>query len=226
MSEQQLKTLDLDVLCQRACQISREAGLKILEIYNGDYTIEKKADHTPVTSADMQADELICRQLQLLTPDIPILSEEATKIPYAIRASWQRYWLVDPLDGTREFIKHNDEFTVNIALIEHGKSILGVIYVPVSCDLYYAYKNHGAYKIEGTASAQQIHTRKLSSKPVIAGSRSHANDKLQAYLDKLGDIELLSIGSSLKSCLVAEGKIDLYPRLGLPRNGIPGRLSA
>jgi 3'(2'), 5'-bisphosphate nucleotidase len=210
-----MKKPDLDLLCQQACDIALQAGLIILDVYNNAYDIQEKEDKTPVTTADMLADKLICQQLKRLTPDIPVLSEESAKIPYSIRKNWHRYWLVDPLDGTREFIKHNDEFTVNIALIENTQSILGVIYVPVSCNTYYAWKNNGAYKIDPEGKYQPIHTRPLAKKPVIAGSRSHGAEKLQHYLARLGDIELLSIGSSLKSCLVAEGKVDLYPRLGL-----------
>jgi len=207
--------LDLNSLCQSVCDISRQAGLKILEVYNSHYDIQKKADETPVTTADMLAHKLICQQLTILTPDIPVLSEESTRIPYEIRKSWQRYWLVDPLDGTREFIKHNDEFTVNIALIENTHSILGVIYVPVTNHTYYAWHNGHAYKTDETGQTQRIFTRRLPTTPVIAGSRSHATEKLQVYLTKLGHIELRNIGSSLKSCLVAEGQVDLYPRLGL-----------
>ena len=209
-----MNKLDLDFLCQQCCDIAKQAGLKILEVYNTAYDIQKKSDETPVTTADLLAHELICERLETLTPDIPVLSEESTKIPYEIRKTWQRYWLVDPLDGTREFIKKNGEFTVNIALIENTKSILGVIYVPVTAHTYYAWQHHEACKIDEHNKHQVIHTRPLPETPTVSGSRSHGTDKLKAYLEKLGDIELLSIGSSLKSCLVAEGKIDLYPRLG------------
>jgi len=210
-----MKPLDLENLCLQACNIARQAGIKILEVYDEKYEIQKKSDQTPVTTADIIAHELICEQLKNLTPDIPVLSEESTKIPYATRKTWQRYWLVDPLDGTREFIKHNDEFTVNIALIENTKSIMGIIYVPVTAQTYYAWKNSKAYKINKNEQQKIIQTRALPKCPVIAGSRSHGTEKLKDYLTKLGDIELISVGSSLKSCLVAEGKVDLYPRLGL-----------
>lgn len=207
--------LDLNSLCQQVNIIAKQAGLKILEVYHGDYDIQKKSDHTPVTTADMLAHDYICEKLQQLTPDIPVLSEESTRIPYATRKTWSRYWLVDPLDGTREFIKHNDEFTVNIALIENTHSIMGVIYVPVTAHTYYAYKHSGAYKIDETNNIRNIHTRSLPDVPVVTGSRSHATEKLQVFLTKLGEIELMSVGSSLKSCMVAEGVVDLYPRLGL-----------
>jgi 3'(2'), 5'-bisphosphate nucleotidase len=210
-----MKPLDLEALCKQSCIIAKQAGLKVLEVYNSDYDIQKKSDHTPVTTADLLAHELICEQLQNLTPDIPVLSEESTRTPYEIRKTWKRYWLVDPLDGTREFIKHNDEFTVNIALIENTHSILGVIYVPVTGHTYYAWQRGGAHKIDEAGINRIIHTRSLPAVPVVSGSRSHATEKLQVFLTRLGEIELLSIGSSLKSCMVAEGVVDLYPRLGL-----------
>lgn len=208
--------LNLENLCLHIIDIARLAGDKILEIYESDYTIEHKHDNTPLTTADLAADQIIYKALQALTPDIPILSEESKPPAFNIRRQWQRYWLVDPLDGTREFIKRNGEFTVNIALIENHKSILGVINVPVLKTDYFAWRNGGAFKITPGQKKQAIHCRKANKNQlVIAGSRSHVSDNLKAYLEKLGDIKLLSIGSSLKSCRVAEGTVDLYPRLGL-----------
>ncbi|MDH5764663.1 MAG: 3'(2'),5'-bisphosphate nucleotidase CysQ [Gammaproteobacteria bacterium] len=205
----------LQSLCDQALIIAHEAGQKILEIYNDDYTIEHKEDKTPLTTADLAAHHIIVNQLALLTPDIPVLSEESDSISFKERQSWQRYWLVDPLDGTREFIKRNGEFTVNIALIEKHVSILGVIYVPVSDCSYFAYKNGGAFKATTGQAKQSISARLLSKdKMTVAGSRSHASSRLQTYIDKLGDVNIISMGSSLKSCLVAEGSLDLYPRLG------------
>jgi len=208
--------LDLDQLCQKVVHIARLAGEKILEVYNSEYTIEHKEDNTPLTTADLAADKIICDALKELTPDIPILSEESTHIPFEIRKKWLRYWLIDPLDGTREFIKRNGEFTVNIALIENHQSILGVINVPVSGTDYYAWRGGHAYKKAPSAEQKIINVRTANRNNLtIAGSRSHVSDKLRTYLDKLGDIQLLSVGSSLKSCMVAEGTVDLYPRLGL-----------
>lgn len=217
MSQQPpLEALNLEYLCQNALGIARQAGKAILEIYNSDFAIEHKQDNTPLTTADLAADQLIRTGLEELTPDIPILTEESLTPEYAIRKNWQRYWLVDPLDGTREFIKRNGEFTVNIALIENQQSIIGVINAPVMTTDYFAWRNGHAYKQLDHQQAERIQVRKANmDKLVIAGSRSHASEKLQAYLDKLGDIELLSVGSSLKSCMVAEGSVDLYARLGL-----------
>jgi len=208
--------LNLEYLCQNALSIARIAGQKILKIYDSKYTIEHKQDNTPLTTADLAADKIIRNALYELTPEIPILTEESDAIDFEIRKQWHRYWLVDPLDGTREFIKRNGEFTVNIALIENHKSIIGVINVPVLTTDYFAWCDGGAFKKTATEAAHKIHTRKADKENLtIAGSRSHATDKLKAYYEKLGNIKILSVGSSLKSCLVAEGSIDLYPRLGL-----------
>ncbi len=221
-----LDELNLEYLCQNALSIARLAGKKILEIYDSDFTIQQKQDNTPLTTADLAADKIIRQALKELTPEIPILTEESDDIPFETRKNWIRYWLVDPLDGTREFIKHNDEFTVNIALIENHKSILGVINAPVLQTDYFAWRNGKAFKKEPNKPIQQIHTRKADMEHlVISGSNTCISDKLQSFLEnishenfshgKIGEIELLSIGSSLKSCMVAEGNVDLYPRLGL-----------
>ncbi len=211
-----MSDLNLEYLCMNAVDIARQAGHKILEIYNSSYDIEHKADKTPLTTADLAADKLIVDGLSQLTPDIPILTEESPDIPFATRRQWQRYWLVDPLDGTREFIKRNDEFSVNIALIENQESIIGVINAPVLKQDYFAWRNGGAFKFEIGTGIHQIHCRSLTGDTItVAGSRSHASPALQNYIDKLGNTEVITMGSSLKSCLVAEGKADIYPRLGL-----------
>ncbi len=207
--------LNLQYLCQNTLGIARQAGQKILEIYNSEFAIEHKHDNTPLTTADLAADQIIRQELKQLTPDIPILTEESETPPFEERQRWYRYWLVDPLDGTREFIKRNGEFTVNIALIENHRSILGVIHAPVFATDYFAWRNGNAYKQLPHQQPQRIQARKAQrDKLVVAGSRSHVSDKLQSYLDKLGKVELLSVGSSLKSCMVAEGAVDLYARLG------------
>lgn len=174
------KDLNLEYLCQNALSIARQAGNKILDIYNSDYTIEHKEDNTPLTTADLAADQIIQTELKTLTPDIPVLTEESEHIPYSTRKQWQRYWLVDPLDGTREFIKRNGEFSVNIALIENHRSILGVITAPVSGDEYYAWHDGGAFKKASGEIAQSINVRKADTNNlVIAGSRSHASSTLR-----------------------------------------------
>lgn len=207
--------LDLRSLCYKILNIARQAGDEILKIYNTDFEVELKSDQTPVTAADIAADQLIHRLLKQLTPEIPVLSEEADSIPFSTRRHWSLYWLVDPLDGTREFIKRNDEFTVNIALIDNHHSILGVINAPVLKLDYFAWQGGGAYKAQHGKVEHPIHSRKADPEQlVIAGSRSHASTKLKNFMDNIGNAELLSLGSSLKSCLVAEGEADVYPRLG------------
>ena len=195
--------------------IAHEAGKKILEIYATDFDVSHKHDNTPLTEADMAAHKTIVKGLKALDCDFPILSEESAHIAFSERSSWDTYWLVDPLDGTREFIKKNGEFTVNIALIHDNKPILGVICVPVSGDCYFAAKHFGAYKQIRGKDAVAIHTRdKPRDITIVAGSRSHRGDSLNAFLEKIGKYDMVSMGSSLKSCLVAEGKADIYPRLG------------
>ncbi len=216
-----LKRLDLKKLCLECVNIARDAGQAILQVYNTDFDVQSKADDSPLTAADMAAHNLIVQRLTDLTPDIPILSEESAKLSFEERASWQTYWLVDPLDGTREFVKRNGEFTVNIALIHQHKSIIGVINVPVQDVDYYAWQDGGCFKIENQGDAKKITVKTLDGSGLsVAGSRSHGSEMMQSYMKKLaadhgGNIETLSMGSSLKFCLVAEGRADLYPRLGL-----------
>jgi len=193
-----------------------EAGNKILEIYeSGDFGVDHKSDDSPLTKADLASHHVIVSGLEKLTPEIPILSEESASIPFEERQSWSKYWLVDPLDGTKEFIKKNGEFTVNIALIEQGKAVLSVVYVPVSEVNYSAAVGVGVFKKEGGKRSSIMVKRNSRFKPTVVGSRSHMSDEVKEYLERLGQHELVSMGSSLKFCLVAEGKADLYPRLGL-----------
>ena len=196
--------------------IAVKAGDAIMEIYrSGDFGVDHKSDDSPLTKADLAAHQVIVAGLLTLTPEIPVLSEESAEISYEERKAWKKYWLVDPLDGTKEFIKQNGEFTVNIALIENGKSVLSVVYVPVQEVSYSAAVGVGVFKrVDG--KKQSISVMKNSRfKPTIVGSRSHVSDEMKAYLDRVGQHEIVSMGSSLKFCLVAEGKADLYPRLGL-----------
>jgi 3'(2'), 5'-bisphosphate nucleotidase len=196
-------------------QLARAAGTAILKIYNTDFDVEHKQDNSPLTEADLASHRTIVSTLERLTPDIPILSEESANIPFETRNSWHRYWLIDPLDGTREFIKRNGEFTVNIALIEGDRPTLGVVYAPVLDRLYYGSTDNGAWRQDGNAAAAPIRVVAKRRQPTrVAGSRSHAGESLKRFLDKLGDHELVSMGSSLKLCLVAEGEADIYPRLG------------
>lgn len=200
--------------------IAKSAGAAIMQVYATDFNVDYKNDNSPLTQADLAAHYVIINALKQLTPHIPILSEESEGIDNEIRKNWSQYWLIDPLDGTREFVKRNGEFTVNIALIDQHTSVLGVVYAPVDDLLYFATSAHGAYKQAGTNSALKIHTKKLDPKrPIIAGSRSHSDEKMQRFLHNIKNHtgltpELISMGSSLKICLVAEGLADVYPRLG------------
>lgn len=196
--------------------LARDAGQSIMAVYSRDFGVEQKADNSPLTEADKAAHELIASRLHALTPDVSVLSEEETELPG--REGWgsTRYWLVDPLDGTREFIKRNGEFTVNIALIEDGRAVLGVVHAPALDWTYFASVQDGAFKQEGDGEQHPIHcSEHVPGTPwKIVGSRSHAGDSLGAFLQKLGEHELVPMGSSLKLCLVAEGAADVYPRLG------------
>ncbi len=200
---------------ERLMAVSRQAGEAILRIYDTDFGVREKADHSPVTEADMAAHRLIVGELERYTPDVPVLSEESTDIPFETRRKWRRYWLVDPLDGTREFVKRNGEFSINIALIEDHRPVLGLIHVPVSGLTYFGEPGKGAFRQEPGAPPRPIQVRPRHREPVlVAGSRAHTSDRLQRFLHNLGAYRIIRMGSSLKSCLVAEGKADIYPRLG------------
>ncbi len=200
--------------------IAKAAGVAIMQVYATDFNVVKKDDNSPLTQADLAAHNVIVSALKLLTPHIPILSEESEAIDSDIRREWQLYWLIDPLDGTREFVKRNGEFTVNIALIAKHSSVLGVVYAPVTELLYFAANGQGAYKQIGSGTALPIHTRPFNiERLVVAGSRSHSDHHYQRFLHNIhvatgATPELISMGSSLKICLVAEGAADVYPRLG------------
>jgi 3'(2'), 5'-bisphosphate nucleotidase len=195
-------------------EVCHQAGAKIMEIYQKDFAIYEKSDESPLTEADLAAHKCIVAGLEAVS-DLPILSEESADISWEERSSWSQYWLVDPLDGTKEFIKKNGEFTVNIALIDQGKPVFGVVYAPVLEQTYVGVVGKGAYKI---TSGEQVTIRPKANTGEtwkVVGSRSHQSPEIQALLDSLeGETELVAMGSSLKLCLVAEGAAHLYPRLG------------
>ena len=240
-----MKSAGQNAILLRSIQASIEAGNAILEVYHSDFAVEKKADNTPLTLADKRSHEIIISYLAEF--DIPILSEEGKDVPYEERKSWDTLWIVDPLDGTKEFVNRNGEFTVNIALAEKGKPVLGVIFVPEKQTLYFAAQDLGTYKAEksevvgllgeeqrGSKSlalldsiincSTRLRKRAISGlKPAnipltIVGSRSHPTAELHAFVEEkrrqYGNIEFVSAGSSLKFCLIAEGRADIYPRLG------------
>ena len=201
--------------------ISVEAGKIILDFYNENNDITYKADESPLTQADLASNKFITDSIKKITPHIPILSEEEF-IKWDIRKEWKKYWLIDPLDGTREFIKKNGEFTVNIALIENNRPILGVIYTPASNELFFSIKNSGSYKILTNKKLNTLNNakrisinKKKSNKVKIIGSRSHSNPILEKWVNKnFNEFDILQKGSSLKFCLIAEGFADIYPRFG------------
>ena len=203
--------------------LAQAAGDAIMAVYNtADFNVDMKADNSPLTQADLNAHKVLEPGLLALIEGVPVLSEEGELPGWAIRKNWNRYWIIDPLDGTKEFIKRNDEFTVNIALIENGEPVLGVVWVPALNIGYSGAKGAGALKYERDGS-RPIHTRSLSARngdPVaVVASRSHGADAVDALLTRisgaLGEVQLKNMGSSLKLCLVAEGEADLYPRLAL-----------
>lgn len=194
--------------------IARAAAGAILEIYDGEFAVEHKDDRSPLTAADLASHRCIVAGLQALTPEIPVLSEESGDLEIAARREWTTLWLVDPLDGTREFIKRNGEFTVNIALIEDGIATFGVIQQPVTGALWHGAPGAGAFRRERDEDVA-IGSRKPVRAPLrIAASRSHRDARTQALLDALPGSEVVGCGSSLKFCRIAEGGIDLYPRFG------------
>ena len=204
--------------------LAQKAGRAILDIYESDFEVVEKADESPLTKADLAAHEVLVEGLAELTPDIPVVSEESTPPAYSVRSGWPRYWLIDPLDGTKEFVNRNGEFTVNVALIEDHRSVLGVVGVPVQ-DLVYV----GDVSTSKTLCFQQNNTRTLSGREAVAqlagktgvtavASRSHGGERLETYLDatsaEFGGLTRKPMGSSLKLCTLAEGEADIYPRLG------------
>jgi 3'(2'), 5'-bisphosphate nucleotidase len=195
--------------------IARAAGREIMRVYESEFAVSHKEDKSPLTEADLASERCIGSGLAILTPDIPMLGEESAAATDAARRSWRRLWLVDPLDGTREFVKRNGEFTVNIALIDGHEAVLGVIYAPARDVLYTAARGSGAFRTGAGGAAVRIHAaRPAPPVPRVAGSRSHRGSSLSAVLERLGAHELVSIGSALKFGLLAEGSVDLYLRDG------------
>jgi len=211
-------------LISKAIKAAYLGGLEILDVYESDFAVETKDDNSPLTLADKKAHLKI---VELLGKDLPILSEEGKSIDFEERSGWDRFWMVDPLDGTKEFVKRNGEFTVNIALIESGKSIGGVIYVPVKKDLYFGAEGLGSFKVsnfdgasylwdELSGKAERLPKRTDLENYRAVGSRSHMSSETEEFFEELkkehGAIEIVSMGSSLKICLVAEGSANVYPR--------------
>ena len=202
-------------LISSVVEIAKEAGIAITEIYNSDFDYQLKKDLSPITAADNLSHNIITERLKTLTPKIPILSEENCNIPYKIRSQWTQYWLVDPLDGTKEFISKNGEFTVNIALIENNTPIFGVIDIPITNETYWGSKVNGSFCSDANNDIKQINVSEDNQNPIrLVASRSHPSEMLNDLLEKIIDYEIIEVGSSIKFCLIASGQADCYPRFG------------
>ena len=202
-------------LISSTVEIAKEAGMAITEIYNSDFDYQLKKDLSPITAADNLSHNIITERLKTLTPQTPILSEENCNIPYKIRSQWTQYWLVDPLDGTKEFISKNGEFTVNIALIENNTPIFGVIDIPITNETYWGSKVDGSFCSDANNDIKQINVSEDNQNPIrLVASRSHPSEMLNDLLEKIIDYEIIEVGSSIKFCLIASGQADCYPRFG------------
>ncbi|KAB7772196.1 3'(2'),5'-bisphosphate nucleotidase CysQ [Xanthomonas maliensis] len=194
--------------------IARDAGDAIMRVYAQDFAVELKDDASPLTQADLAAHRVIVDGLRRVTPDVPVLSEESAQVDWQIRQHWTSYWLVDPLDGTREFVKRNGEFSVNIALIHMGAPVLGVVQAPVDGRIWYAARGENAYRRDGHRD-ELLQTRMPAAAPLrVAASRSHRDARTAAALERMGPVDVIAQGSSLKFCRIAEGSLDVYPRFG------------
>ncbi len=206
---------DLKRLVHDVNNIAQGGGKKINNYFNASYEVNYKQDKSPVTTADLAANEYITDHLKTLTPDLPLISEESAEVAFQHRSHWNEFWLIDPLDGTREFIKNKPDFTVNIALIQGNQPVLGVIYLPVENCLYFATVNNGAFKSSSNKKCNSIAAKNLTNEsPRVCGSRANPGKSMQKFLESIGDHQLISRGSSIKSCLVADGSVDIYPRFG------------
>jgi 3'(2'), 5'-bisphosphate nucleotidase len=207
---------DLPTLADRVANLAAEAGKAVLEVYAQDFEVQTKEDRSPLTEADLASERVILAGLKELTPGVPILAEESGDVPYQERRDWPRAWLVDPLDGTKEFVKRNGEFTINIALIEEGKPVLGVVYAPVLGVTYLAAKGGGAQRRDASGETR-IAVEEPGEELRVVMSRSHANEATRRFLERAERefrLSAVSKGSALKMCLVADGSAHVYPRLG------------
>lgn len=195
-------------------RIADEASAKVLQIYQSDFKVSYKEDESPITAADVASHEIIAKGLQALSPDIPILSEEAAQAPWAERKHWQRFWLIDPIDGTKEFTQRTGEFTVNIALIENGEPVMGVVTAPALNEAFWGINGEGANKRDQAGQTRPIRVVEPQSTRRVVASKNHLNADTRTFIDGLGEHTTIQAGSSLKFCRVAEGEADIYPRMG------------
>lgn len=206
---------DLALLADEVLGLVRAAGAAIMRVYASDFAVQAKDDDSPLTEADMAAHRILVDGLEQLQPRLPVLSEEAADIAWSERSLWPQHWLVDPLDGTREFVKRNGEFTVNVALIDGVDTVLGVVYAPALELMYLAWRGGGAWRVEPDGARLRLSTQRPAPRPLrVAASRSHLDARTQALLARMGETERFGMGSSLKFCRIAEGCADFYPRFG------------
>jgi 3'(2'), 5'-bisphosphate nucleotidase len=205
---------DLTALAEALMPVAARAGEAIMKVYDAGFEVQRKEDNSPLTLADLESQRIIIEALQQLTPDVPILSEESAAAPWEQRRHWRELWVVDPLDGTREFVKRNGEFTVNIALVVDHEAVFGIVTAPAKGLCYWGALGVGAFSEHRGAKRMRIHTRAPPSPLRVVGSRSHASAQTAAYLATLAPHRVTGIGSSLKFCLIAEGSADIYPRFG------------
>lgn len=203
-----------DFMLNQLLQIADTASQKVMAIYQTDFEVKTKEDNSPITAADLASHHVIVDGLKALTPDIPILSEESANAPWEERKSWTRFWLVDPIDGTKDFTNRTGEFTVNIALIENGEPVMGIVTAPALNEAYWGIKGQGAWKREADGSTRPLQVVEPPEAKRAVASKSHMNQETRDFIDQLGNHELVQAGSSLKFCRIAEGKADIYPRLG------------
>jgi 3'(2'), 5'-bisphosphate nucleotidase len=199
---------------EKILKIADQASKKVLEIYTTDFKVDYKADESPITAADLGSHQFIVDGLRALTPDIPVLSEEGADIPWEDRKHSRRFWLIDPIDGTKDFTQRTGELTVNIALIEDGVPVLGVVTAPALQEAFWGAQGEGAYKRDRTGSVRRISVAEPNDIVRVVASKNHLNDDTKAFIEKFASHELVQAGSSLKFCQIAEGHADIYPRLG------------
>ncbi|ROQ47081.1 3'(2'),5'-bisphosphate nucleotidase [Marinobacter sp. 3-2] len=195
-------------------KVADQASEKVLHIYQSDFKVSYKADDSPITAADTAAHDIITQGLRRISRDIPILSEEGKDIPWEERKHWRRFWLVDPIDGTRDFTQRTGEFTVNIAMIEDGEPVMGVVIAPALKEAYWGVVGEGAHMRDRTGKVHRISVAEPKNIKRVVASKNHLNPETRAFIDKLGEHELVQAGSSLKFCRIAEGHADIYPRMG------------
>ena len=194
-------------------KIADEASEKVLHIYQSDFKVNYKEDHSPITAADIASHDMIVKGLRQISRDIPILSEEGAEIPWEERKKWRRFWLIDPIDGTKDFTQRTGEFTVNIAMIEDGEPVMGVVTAPALKEAFWGIRGEGAHMRDRTGRVHRIRVAEPKETLRVVASKNHLNEETRAFIEALGSHETVQAGSSLKFCRIAEGHADIYPRM-------------